>query len=353
YRLSTDYTTDRFGNVFAYSDTDIVRNSFADGALAFGSDGSLSRFEYIGSFEPSDSTTLVYGVDLQTEKVAGDESLERDQDGYYFEYQGAFGGAFFLSAGARYDDNEDFGTHPSLRISGAYVQELAGGASLKYRASYGTGFRPPSLYEITFNRGAFAFPPASELTLKEEESRGYDIGIEYIASEGLRFDLTWFDQSVEDEIFFDPVDWSGYLQSSGKSTSKGVEAGVDVPLSPRWSLTGNWTYNEAENTRNEQRLRRPKDLGKLGFTCSSADGRVRLIGNYRLSWDSIDIGGVALDDYQVLDLAVSYSPNDKLEVYGRIENSLDEDYQEVLGYNTAGRSAYAGARLRFCSSQLG
>jgi len=347
YRLSADYTTDRFGNVLAYSDTDIVRNSFADGALAFGSDGRLSRFEYIGSYEPSDSTTLVYGVDLQTERVAGDEVLERDQDGYYFEYQGAFGDAFFLSAGARYDDNEDFGSHTSLRISGAYVQELAGGASLKYRASYGTGFRPPSLYEITFNRGAFAFPPASEVTLKEEESQGYDIGIEYMAAGGLRFDLTWFDQSIEDEIFFDPVNWSGYLQSTGNSMSKGIEAGVDVPLSSRWSLNGNWTYNEARNTTNEQRLRRPKNLGNIGFTFASADGRVRLLGNYRLSWDSLDVGGVALDDYQVLDLALSFSPTDKLEVYGRIENAFDEDYQEVLGYNTAGRSAYGGVRLRF------
>src|SRR5690606_792694 len=73
YRLSADYSTDRFGNVFAYSDTDILRNSFADGGIAFSSDGELSRFEYIGSFEPSDVTTLVYGVDLQTEKVAGEE----------------------------------------------------------------------------------------------------------------------------------------------------------------------------------------------------------------------------------------------------------------------------------------
>src|SRR5690606_20290366 len=106
-----------------------------------------------------------------------------------------FGDAFFLSAGARYDDNEDFGTHTSLRISGAYVQDLAGGASLKYRASYGTGFRPPSLYEITFNRGSFASPPASDVVLKEESSRGYDVGIEYLAAGGLRFDLTWFDQN--------------------------------------------------------------------------------------------------------------------------------------------------------------
>src|SRR5690606_26003410 len=124
----------------------ILRNSLADGVLAFGADGSLSRFEYIGSYRRSDAVTLVYGVDLQTEKVVDTPTRERDQKGYYYQYQGKLGEAFFVSAGARYDDNEDFGTHTSVRVSAAYVQDLADGSSLKYRASYGTGFRPPSLY---------------------------------------------------------------------------------------------------------------------------------------------------------------------------------------------------------------
>jgi vitamin B12 transporter len=346
YRVSVDYGADRFGSVLAYSDTDIARNSFADGATAFATDGRLSRFEYIGSYRHSDAVTLVYGVDLQTEKVAGAQVLERDQEGYYFEYQGKFGGAFFLTAGARYDDNEDFGNHTSVRVSAAYVQDLDAGSSLKYRASYGTGFRPPSLFEVAFNRDV-AVPPASDVVLAEESSRGFDIGLEYVNARGLRVELTYFDQSIEDEIFFDPLNWSGYLQSSGRSASHGIEAGAEAPMSSRWALTGNWTYNEAENTANEQRLRRPRNIANLGLRFGSDDQRLRLLANYRLSWDSIDIGGIALDDYQVLDIAFSYSPRGRFEVYGRIENVLDEDYQEVLGYNTAGRAAYVGLRLSY------
>src|SRR5690606_20218753 len=154
--------------------------------------------------------------------------------GYYFEYQREFADAFFLSAGARYDDNEDFGTHMSVRISGAYVHDLARGSSLKYRTSYGTGFRPPSLYEITFNRNTTA-PPASEVALNEGPSQGFDLGLEYMSAGGLRVELTYFDQDIEDEIFFDPIHWSGYLQSAGTSRSKGVEAGVEVPLGSQWA----------------------------------------------------------------------------------------------------------------------
>lgn len=346
YRVSVDYRTDRLSHVVAYSDTDILRRSFADGALAFGADGSLSRFEYIGSYRHSDAVTLAYGVDFQTEKVVDAPTRERDQKGYYFEYQGRLAEAFYVSAGARFDDNEDFGTHTSVRVSAAYVQDFANGSSLKYRASYGTGFRPPSLYEIAFNRNSTT-PPAAGFMLKEESSSGYDVGLEYRAASGLQVDVAYFDQEIDDEIYFDPDFWSGYLQSSGRSTSKGVEAGVEVPFGAQWSLTGNWTYNKAEDSTNVQRLRRPRHVGNLGVSYSSSDERFRLLANFRLSRDAIDVGGVALDDYEVLDLALSYAPSAKLEIYGRIENALDEDYEEVVGYYTAGRSAYGGVRLRF------
>ena len=59
------------------------------------------------------------------------------------------------------------------------------------------------------------------------------------------------------------------------------------------------------------------------------------MANYRLSKDSIDIGGVALDDYEVLDLSGNYAFGGGFELFGRVENATDEDYQEILGHNTA------------------
>ena len=58
-------------------------------------------------------------------------------------------------------------------------------------------------------------------------------------------------------------------------------------------------------------------------------------------------GGARLDDYDVVDLSASYAIKGRFEVYGRIENATDADYQEVAGYNTAGRSIYGGVRMRF------
>jgi vitamin B12 transporter len=211
----------------------------------------------------------------------------------------------------------------------------------------GTGFRPPSLFEVAYNRGPFAFPPASGVTLVEESSLGYDLGLEYEGAAGVHLEITYFDQEIEDEIFFDLTGFSGYLQSLGTSTSKGVEIGARAPLGERWEIVGNWTNNDTGDTANEQRLRRPKNLGNIGIEYASADAKLRFAANYRLSKDSIDIGGVALDDYEVLDLSTSYAFNANFELYARVENATDEDYQDLIGYNTPGRTAYAGMRLRF------
>jgi vitamin B12 transporter len=347
YRLSADYRAGKTTSTLAYTDLDVDRDNVSDGVSAFDTHGITKHLEYTGSFAPSSATTLVYGVDLQRDTATGSGDLERGQRGYYAEYEGKFASRFFVSIGARYDDGDDFGAHTSGRLSAAYVSERADSGVLKYRLSYGTGFRAPSLYEISYNGGPFAFPPAASTALRDETSRGYDVGVEYDAANGLHLEATYFDQKIADEIYFDLAGFSGYLQGIGTSASKGVELGAAAPLGERWQLLANWTYNDAEDVAGDPRLRRPKDYGNVGVAWSGRDARLRLVANYRISRDAIDVGGVALDDYGVLDVSGALSINRTLEVFARIENATDERYQEVSGYNTAGRGLYAGARLRF------
>jgi vitamin B12 transporter len=347
YRLSADYRAGKTTSTFAYTDLDVARDNLADGASAFDTHGITRHLEYTGSYSPSTATTLVYGVDLQRDEVTGSGDLSRDQRGCYAEYEGKFAARFFVSVGARYDDGDDFGAHTSGRLSAAYVQQRSDGAALKYRLSYGTGFRAPSLYEIAYDRGPFAFPPASSTELRDETSRGYDVGVEYDAESGLHLEATYFDQKIADEIYFDLIGFTGYLQGTGTSASKGVELGAAAPLGERWQLLANWTYNDTEDTAGDPRLRRPKNYGNLGIRWSGTDARLRVIANYRISRDAIDVGGAALDDYGVLDVSAAYSVNRTIEVFARLENATDEHYQELVGYNTPGRALYAGARLRF------
>jgi vitamin B12 transporter len=352
YKVSAEYGGEKFTHVFGYSDIDVRHDNLAQGLSSFASHGELGRVEYTGSYRPAKGQTLVYGLDLQNERVIADETQHRKQNAAYIEYEGEIGKDIFFTAGTRHDDNDDFGSHTSSRVSLAVVRSLKDGNMLKYRASYGTGFRAPSLYEIAYNRGPFSYPPASGVVLAPEESKGFDLGLDFDAKNGLHFEATVFNQKITDEVYFDLATFSGYLQSQGESESKGLELGLTVPIGRKLEFLANVTSNDTADTTNAQRLRRPKLFGNFGFQYAAAD-KLHLLVNARFARDAMDIDPtnfvdhVPLPDYTVIDASASYTLSKTFELYGRVENAFDKSYVEALGFNTAGRAGYVGIRVHF------
>lgn len=346
-RAALSFDGENFSHSLAWSTTETRHDNLALGRSAFTSAGELNRWEYVGSATSLPGFDLVFGADLEEALLSG---VGRDNTGLYLEYLSDFSANLFLTAGVRYDDNDDFGTNTSQRVSGAYLIDMASDTTLKFKGSYGTGFRAPSPYEIAYNAGASAYPPASLATLTQETSRGFEGGIEYLRGDSLRLEAIYFDQDVDDAIFFDLADFSGYLQDTGTSNSRGVELHGELSLGHAWRLTANYTHNETARPNGEQRLRRPEDLVNLGVSWFTLQDKLNLNAYYRISRNSIDQTGntvVALDDFEVLDLSVNYSVTPNIQLYGRLENAFDADYQEVTGYNTAERAAYIGFRLNY------
>ncbi|MDY6983573.1 MAG: TonB-dependent receptor [Pseudomonadota bacterium] len=344
-RGAIGYDSGNFTHSLSYATTRTDRDNLAEGLSAFTSEGELKRWEYVGTATNLPGFDLVFGGDLEE---ASNDGVGRDNTGVYGEVISDFSDNLHLTAGARHDDNDDFGTNTSYRVSGAYVHDLASGNTVKFRSSYGTGFRAPSPYEIAYNAGEFAYPPASLVKLQQETSKGHEFGVEY-RSHTLQLDATWFDQDVEDAIFFDLANYSGYLQDIGRSTSKGIELSAVVSIA-QWHLTANHTWNDTELPNGQPRRRRPEHLTNLGVSYFGMNDKLNLNAFYRISRDSFDQVGAAmvqLDDFEVLDLSATFNLTDSVQVYGRIENALDEDYREVAGFNTAGRAAYVGFRLNY------
>src|SRR5690606_8323497 len=184
------------------------RDNLSNGVSSFPAKGELNRWEYIGTATNLPGFDLVFGGDFEE---ALNNDIGRDNVGIYGEYISDFSDNLHLTAGARHDDNDDFGTNTSYRASAAYLIDLADGNALKFKTAYGTGFRAPSPYEIAYNSGPFASPPASLVSLKQETSKGHEFGIEYLA-DTLRLEAVYFDQDVEDAITFDLDAFSGYIQ---------------------------------------------------------------------------------------------------------------------------------------------
>tara|TARA_R110002049_G_scaffold84341_1_gene214622 strand:+ start:3334 stop:5220 length:1887 start_codon:yes stop_codon:yes gene_type:complete len=346
WRTGMNYTGDRFSHEVFFSDSEIKRNFYSDGQFSFKLDGEIERGGYVGSFDGSDALKFVYGLETINEYIDdGFLDTNRDQTGYFAEYQGGFADRFFVTAGTRYDENDDFGSHGTYRLSGAYLIPVDAG-EIKLRATYGTGFRAPSLYEIATNASEFTGPPAQGFELSEEESKGYDVALSWLGEDGLHLALTYFEQSISDEIFYD-FDSFGYLQKTGDTESTGIELSADWPVGPGLSLNGNYSYTDSQDINGEQRPRRAEHMANLGLNWSLLNDRLLLGAHARLSRDAIDVDGTVLDDYELLNLSARFAVLDGLELYGRVENATDEDYAEVPTYNTAGAAGYIGLKYAF------
>ena len=55
---------------------------------------------------------------------------------------------------------------------------------------------------------------------------------------------------------------------------------------------------------------------------------------------------MTLGDYVLASARLAYRLTPQVEAFVRVENAFDADYQDVVGYDTPGRKAYAGLRLR-------
>jgi vitamin B12 transporter len=112
--------------------------------------------------------------------------------------------------------------------------------------------------------------------------------------------------------------------------------------------------NTAKPTREIRRPRHTASLnGDWRFLASKADLNVNVtyVGDQNDTFfEPVAPFGqqtVTLDSYYLASVAVSYRLTEQASIYGRVENLLDGDYEDVYGYNTPGIGAYAGIRLNF------
>lgn len=351
-KISLDYSADSQTHSFSYSQTDVVRDTFTQGARTASYEGSTSEIEYLGSYALSSKQILVFGSDYEENEMLSSfgQQGKRDQLGVYGEYQLGLSDDLFLTGGLRYDDNSDFGKYTSGRVSAAYISDLGDGSSLKYRATYGTGFRAPSLFEVAYNAGPFNWGTTQGVVLDAEKSAGFDLGIDYLTASGTFVQATYFNQKIENEIiyFFDSVSFNdGYLQEGGESKSRGIELAIEQPFGDSLSLNANYTFNETETNSGESRARRPERLANIGISYLAMSDRLTLNSNLRISRDALDVGAVPLDDYQVLDISAQYKLTEAFQLFARGQNILDEEYVEITNFNTQGRTLYAGFRYKF------
>lgn len=280
---------------------------------------------------------LITGVDHQRDEVDSDTPYDvdsRNTTGVFGELHGAFG-AWSALAGARYEDNEQFGDH--LVGNAALGRALARG--LKLTASWGTAFHAPTFNELYY-------PGFSNPDLEPEKSRSFELGLSgRVTPVRLDWSLNVFQTDIDQLIGFD----SGFaIVNINESRIRGAELRGDW-RNERWRAGGQITRLDPINRSGGDLLlpRRSKENATLEL--------------HRL-WPSLSIGTLAryqgrrfddlanthpLGGYVTVDLMVTQKIGSAFEVQARVANLLDHDYQTAAFYLQDGRNYSMTLRYRF------
>ncbi|HVG25116.1 MAG TPA: TonB-dependent receptor [Thermoanaerobaculia bacterium] len=236
-----------------------------------------------------------------------------------------------LSAGARWDDYETFGSELSPRLALAWIA-----GSNKLRAAYGEAFRAPAVGELYF---PFAGNPA----LAAERSRSYEIGYDHASG----FSATLFRGDYDDLIVFDSATF--IFQNIGAATAQGLELALQHKLTRALRASLSYTYTDTEEQgTGEQLLRRPRHSGSLflGWRAGIVDTNL-VVQHTGARVDVLPVSPFArttAESHTILDANVQLDLG-RFTPYVRIENLADVDYEEVLGYTSPGRRAIVGLRF--------
>lgn len=244
----------------------------------------------------------------------------------------------------RYDHYSDFEDPVTWRIGQSYtIPEW----ETVLHANYGTAFAPPTPQD---QATVFFGNPQ----LQPEYSQGWEVGITQPLFDGrAEVEVTYFRNEVQDLILLDAF---FVPQNVGEALLEGIETSLVVQWTETLTSRLAYTYLTAENQTNGQRLvRRPRHTlqGDVGWTpvewlnISSAftyvqdreDGFATAVqGPFTIT---------DLEDYFLARLAVRAEINEHLAVFGRIENLINDQYNEVAGFPALDQAFYGGLEIRY------
>jgi outer membrane receptor protein involved in Fe transport len=299
---------------------------------------------------------------------------------------------WFINVGLRVDDiqtasvplNMDTG-QPGItantlakvtpRISAAYLARESGGdgffGATRLHASFGTGFRAPNGFELAFTNN-----PA----LKPEESISYDAGIEQrMANDRAILDVTYFYNRFKDQIVSTgnlPTNFDS--ENIGKSRAWGVETSVRIHPFRSFEFSGSYTWMNTAILAldgftepidpfsvGEPLLRRPRNAA--GFNATWTKKRLMLNMNGTIRGAVLDVepndGTFACElinpitmkpfqclfrnhGYELMNAGFAYQLPKGIEIYGRLNNFLNQRYEEAFGFPSLRLNFMAGFKFQ-------
>ncbi|WP_454917754.1 TonB-dependent receptor plug domain-containing protein [Xanthobacter sediminis] len=357
---------DRLLSTFGIAATDYSRDNaspYPDNVSAY--DGDRQTYYWRSNYTVLPGQSLLLGLERYNESMTS-SSIYSSMDAStgdtagYAQLQSAFGERFFLAANVRYDDNDDFGGHTTWRIAPALLFPETG---TKLKATYGTAFKAPTLYEL------YA-PLYGNPNLQPEDSEGWDAGFEQMLwNERISLGATYFHNDISNLIVttYNAATFTYNYENLSNATSQGVEAFLALKVTDRFSVRTDYTYTstlgyfpagasfgvscEPRTATSCYPLRRPSNKVSVAVNWQPVDPLTLTATLVFLSdWWDVDRTTFAVlrqPGYTLLNVAANYTVNPNVTLFGRVDNLFNETYENPNGWLAPGMAAYAGLKLTY------
>ncbi len=285
-----------------------------------------------------------------------------------------------------YSGGVGYGTRIVPRVAFTWVLSQSGllsrrGAT-RMRASFGEGIKAPTLVEAFSPNRFFLGNPA----LRPERSRSFDVGLEQMLwHDQYRIEANYFDNYFRDQIAYvgNPATFGGPISlpdgrlthyvNNDRARTSGYELLFSARPVRRLQINGNYTllrtrlvaaadiidYQTLKNAPNPEvgleLLRRPRHTGAVNLSWLGDRFDINLdafVVGRRRDLDPVTFARfdtrrrpIYNDGYTRADLAGSWRLKPDLALFARIENLLNQNYQEVIGYPAYRTTFSAGLRI--------
>lgn len=286
-----------------------------------------------------------------------DGALQHDGDnfGTFIQDEVQFDDRAGMVLGARYDSHSDFGSATSPKVALWYrVSDL-----LRLRASYGEGFRAPTLYEL-YTGSLYTKKEIvnANADLDAEHSRSYEIGAD-LTWKSIDFSVTAFRNDMRDmihkEFLYYLKEGSGKkvieipvyeLQNISEAMTRGIECTATLRLPYGFTLSDELSFIDTEDGRTGEDLLYVPEFSNT-FTLSYGRGKSGFRGNIRIvtAGNQLLEGGERAAGYTLVHCYMAKQVSDRADLFIGVDNIFDKEpdvYGNIGGSGATGTCLYGG-----------
>lgn len=306
--------------------------------------------------------------DGTTNQISDLSSIESSRWAIFTEDEWMLTDSLSLTAGARLDDDDNYGDHISPRLYAVY--QLAPEWTVK--GGVAGGYRAPNLREITpdwgqVSRGGNIY---GNPDLEAETSLNKEIALYYNGFNNVDASITVFHNSFDDKITriacptdvcTDGANQFGsdptYRINVDEAVTQGVELSLDMALTDRLDLSASYTYTDSEQKSGENEgeplTQLPKHLFSANLDWQATESlshwtRLTYRGKESQPTTGPSQSSIVAPSSTQVDTGLGYRLNDQATLKAGVYNLFDEeiDYDEY-GYIADGRRYWLAVNITF------